>query len=348
MSKKTNKTAQELKAERVEYCKANPKTCLFNKVIWIGAIVVVIVALTLPDNENKQDAKKEVIITLGDYKNLTENQKLDVIQNGTFEHKLDDILANDYYNCMGDFAYQKNKDLLYLDVLQWCTNEYKNNYQSFLSHINEYKIRLSANYSVGYNQDIENIKNKKKTQAIQLVKKKEKQDYLNRDKSLSVKKYKTIREVLANTLDSFNEEQNTLEIYNEKYFRLSPTYVDGTLKQVLLEDEMRAFIDGVFRTFIHSDKNEIKILIVPALIDYNPYKIKKFNQELAFTMTITREKAIRTAQILLKINSLDELVEVKKIGNDIYTPWSNTMQRARYNDQGNPTLNTFFSVLVKE
>ena len=161
------------------------------------------------------------------------------------------------------------------------------------------------------------------------------------------KQYSTLKKAITSQTD-FYPENNTLEFYTNTNLRLSPLYFKGDDKEIILEMAQRAFIEGVYTAFIHTNLEEIEIEIYPLLVEsLNPYKTSGFNEDLRFIGKITKSQALQTAQELLKINSLDELEDNKMIDNIQFDSWSKIMNKARFNDTGYPTLNVFFARLVK-
>lgn len=76
--------------------------------------------------------------TLKTYKEKTKEERTNIIKNTLNKNgwKFGNN-AKDYINCMGDFAYHKNEDLKYTEVIKWCFNEENNNKEKFISHYNQ-------------------------------------------------------------------------------------------------------------------------------------------------------------------------------------------------------------------
>jgi len=329
-----------------------------------GLFIAAVIATPTPKEENTEASKKEVqeptaiksqlgshdILTLGQYKESLEKQKKEyigtVFLSNKWTKKNFEKYLDDYYNCMGDFAYQKDPNLTFIEVFKWCDNERANNYQSFLSHINELDVRNSDNYKISFDENIALLKKEKLLYAIKQAKMKEKNDYKKRDIKLKPSKFNTAREVIE-YLNDFSEDMQTFEEYSKNHIRLSTTFVDGDIDKYVLEEVKRTFIYGIFRVFIHSDIEEIQLTVVPLLIDLKPYKTIGYKKEFSITGTIKREDALNVAKKLLNIESFNELVKITRIDNFQTETWNSTMLRAIYNDQGSPTLNLFFQELSK-
>lgn len=306
-----------------------------------GIFILFLIGVFLPDSDKKEEqvAKKEQkvqnkkILTLGEYKNSSEKEKKEYIGTVFLANKWDKEKFNkyliDYYNCMGDFAYQKDQKLTFIEVFKWCDNERANNKIHFYSHINELDIRKNGHYNIGYDKKIALLKKEKMEEAKKLAISLQEKSITKNTKNF--KKYKTPLQPLEDLRGLY-----TVKEISKNEVVLYTAYFKGDSEQIILEEEKRNFIDAVFQTFIYTNIDFIKIGV-----------ITKERNDLSFQASIKREDALKVTQKLLHVNKFDDLIKVQKIDNTTFTSYNSIANRARYNDQGAPTLNAFFEELSK-
>jgi hypothetical protein len=88
-------------------------------------------------NSEKNDTSSVQDKTLKWYKSLSKEDRKSLVKATVKDKKWDTNVLEDYYNCMGDFAYAKAEELKFLEVIQWCNNEYANGRKEFKAHFNE-------------------------------------------------------------------------------------------------------------------------------------------------------------------------------------------------------------------
>lgn len=91
--------------------------------------------------DSKQELKKEVTTdkntTLADYRLFEKEDRLKVVSK-TIELKgWDKNLTAKYIDCMGDYAFNKNQELKYNEVMGWCRDEKERKPKKFNNHFNE-------------------------------------------------------------------------------------------------------------------------------------------------------------------------------------------------------------------
>jgi hypothetical protein len=95
--------------------------------------------------------------TLKWYKSLSADNRKTLVEATVRDSNWGIESTNDYYNCMGDFAFSKSEDLTYVEVIKWCRQEYENNLERFQSHFNELEAKdLSSQAAVMCQNVVEN------------------------------------------------------------------------------------------------------------------------------------------------------------------------------------------------
>ena len=131
------------------------------------------------------------------------------------------------------------------------------------------------------------------------------------------------------------------------HIQLSPIVVPGDYSGVIEEIIKRTIIYGVYRSFIHTDINQITVTAIPMEISFKggePRYLKGYERSI----TINRDKAEKLIEKYLKVSELSQLVTTVNIsGTSISDIWTKNFDRINYNDQGYPGITRFFGDLVK-
>lgn len=153
-------------------------------------------------------------------------------------------------------------------------------------------------------------------------------------------------------IDDFNDystSNGTFVVLTSKplHIQLSPQVVKGDLPEVIKEQVNRALMYGIYRSFIHTQINDITVTAVPIEINFRNKKsilLSKYKK----TISITRSEALSLVKKYINVASFSELVADTKIGTIvIHNQWTKDFNRIYYNDQGSPGLNRFISELSK-
>lgn len=284
--------------------------------------------------------KRKELFTLGDYKESSKEVKLAYIKKmfkaNKWSKENERKYLTPYYDCMGDFAYQKDPSLTFLEVVKWCDNERANNTRSFYSHINELDVRNSGKYEIGYDKNIALLKKEKKEKATNISIALEKKSFIGTLKTVKKK------ESPFKALEEFGGLYTVKEISKNEVI-LYTSYHANNDEKFILEEAKRNFIDGVYQSFIYTDVDYIKVDI---LLQEEETKEQHI---FSFQGSIKREDALKVAKELLNIKSFNDLVETKtfKDSDFEFVSYNAMMNRIRFNDAGYPTLNLFFEELSK-
>lgn len=160
------------------------------------------------------------------------------------------------------------------------------------------------------------------------------------DSDLCKSDYKTALEAFTD-LGDYYTENNSLEIISETplHIRLSsPALKDDfpDVKEMLVK---RAIIYGVYRAFLHTNKDEVTI--TSYLVDMNSKN--KLTGTSEFTIKITRKQALDIIKKYLPVQSYADLI-AKDSGGCFFSDGFNQL---RYDDKNkNVIFNKFFNDLI--
>lgn len=149
----------------------------------------------------------------------------------------------------------------------------------------------------------------------------------------------------ATTLEAFTDlgdyyaDNNSLEIISEAplHIRLSNLAVQGDHPDVKELMVKRAVIYGIYRSFIHTNKDEVTV--TSYLIDMN--NKKKLPSAPEYSVKITKKQALDIIKKYLPVQDYSDLIAKDGYG----CSFSEDFNRVRFNDQNENEFNAFFSDL---
>lgn len=154
-------------------------------------------------------------------------------------------------------------------------------------------------------------------------------------------KFATVQEMISDFGD-FYPENKSYELISESplHIRLSPMTMKGEHVDVLQEELKRAMIYGIYRSFIHTDVNEITVTVYPVLTTFRPVS-HTLLPDMAVTISKTRQQALRDVQKFVNVKSFAELLGGKEL------TWTKQFNQLRFNDQGGAGLNRFYAEISR-
>ena len=168
-------------------------------------------------------------------------------------------------------------------------------------------------------------------------------------RELPVPVYDSIAEMIEDFGD-FSASNGTFKVLKSKkvpHIQLSPMVVPGDLHKVIVEEVKREALYGIYKTFIHTEIDRVRISVVPLLLEDIKKGKKRYLKNYSVTMEVTKDKATKVARDLLKIDSLRDAIDLKKSGEKVSAGWSSTFLKACYNDLGPPGLNQFYRSITR-
>ena len=120
----------------------------------------------------------------------------------------------------------------------------------------------------------------------------------------------------------FMTETGTLKIVKQKPLHIELRIGRESDSNYAAEAMFRAYLWGVYRTFLHTKADEVTVTVVsPVAVDGNT----------KFTATSTRARALATVQQIPGIKGWDDLLTASQ-------SWSEPMKRCMYSSYGKPGL----------
>lgn len=159
------------------------------------------------------------------------------------------------------------------------------------------------------------------------------------DNALCKSDYKTVLDAFTD-LGDYYADNNSLEIISEEplHIRLSNLAVQGDHPDVKEMMVKRAVIYGIYRSFIHTNKDEVTV--TSYLIDMN--NKKKLPSSPEYSATITKKQALDIIKKYLPVQSYADLIAKDGYG----CSFSEDFNRVRFNDQNESEFNAFFGDLI--
>lgn len=147
---------------------------------------------------------------------------------------------------------------------------------------------------------------------------------------------------IAETIEDFGDyypEANSFELISKKplKMRFSPPAWDNDHKDVKVKLVERAVVYGVYRTFIHSNNDDVTI--VSYLVDSQGQR-GKLAGTTEYTVTLSRQKAEDILKKYMPVSSMSEIVNE----TCAFTPQFNELF---FDDSGKKGFDSFFNDLVK-
>lgn len=103
----------------------------------------------------------------------------------------------------------------------------------------------------------------------------------------------------------------------------------------------KASVNVAYRSFIHTDVNQITIIAFPHEYNYQTHS-SVFLKDKPLKLTITRQAALKEVQKYLHVNSFSDLVEQD---GTTFTP---SFYNCCYLPEGKPGLKSFYATLSKK
>lgn len=132
-------------------------------------------------------------------------------------------------------------------------------------------------------------------------------------------------EAMAEAMNDFPPENGAFKVLKRDPLHIQLVIgkeVKPESDQAAAGEMFRAFLWGVYRTFLHTSAEQVTVTVV------SPIAVEG---KKSMTETVTREHALVAAQNLLSVSGLEDLITARQT-------WSDAMKRCRYDDAGAPGL----------
>lgn len=143
---------------------------------------------------------------------------------------------------------------------------------------------------------------------------------------------------------NYSVSNGTFKVLQENpivHIQISPIVFEGELQDVIEEEIKRVMLEIIYETFLHTHLSTLKITVIPMDFDIQT-QTGKYLPVYSTTLQIGKAEATNVINTTLKIASLNDLVEMERIGETLYPRWSQEFEKSLYNDYGEPTLDQFF------
>jgi hypothetical protein len=160
-------------------------------------------------------------------------------------------------------------------------------------------------------------------------------------------KYDSAREAIL-AMHDYSEENNTFDVRsrNPPHIRISAQVVENDLREVIIEENKRALLYGVYRTFIHTDAQKVTVSAIPVQMSFDDDETQLLHR-FGRTITITRQQSLEVARHWLDVESFSDLVETKNFDGEPMTDmWTDKFKRGYYNDSP-PGLDRFYQAVIR-
>ncbi|MFK5892159.1 MAG: hypothetical protein QM504_02945 [Pseudomonadota bacterium] len=164
----------------------------------------------------------------------------------------------------------------------------------------------------------------------------------------NTKKFPSV-EAMIEKFNDYSVSNGTFKIIKNKplHIQLSPQVVKGDFPEIIELQVKRALIYGIYRSYVHTNINNITVTAIPKEINFNNKK-SKYLAGHKRTIFTTRSKALSLVKKYINVTSFSKLVKEEKMSGMVYyDQWIKDFDRIYYNDQGQPGLNRFISELAK-
>ncbi len=150
-------------------------------------------------------------------------------------------------------------------------------------------------------------------------------------------------------IGGYSESNGTLKILSLSplHIQLSPVVVKEDFPETIENEVRRALVDGIYRSFIHTNVNQIVVTAVPLEIDFST-KERRYVIGYKRTISKSRKEALDLVKRYLRVSSFSDLITDFKVGDMVFSDqWTKEFKRLYYNDQGPPGLVRFVGELAK-
>lgn len=119
--------------------------------------------------------------------------------------------------------------------------------------------------------------------------------------------------------------------------QLATTVAAGDLQENIDRELRRAALYGVYRTFIHTDTDAVKVRVVPNELAGSPPTLT-VRERPNLEVTVTRAQALQAAQSLVQVEQLSDLVTPEQAGKIQLDNWRKDFEGVYFKDDGQEAL----------
>lgn len=140
---------------------------------------------------------------------------------------------------------------------------------------------------------------------------------------------------MVEDLGDFSDENGTFTLVtsNPLYVKFSPHVVPGDLSENVRYEVQRAAIYGVYRTFVHTSADAVRVTASPLEIDLKSGKSKALNMPTV-DVTVTRAQALAAVNKLIPAGDFTDLVSPEQMGDMQLDNWTKGFETLYYKQPG--------------
>lgn len=146
--------------------------------------------------------------------------------------------------------------------------------------------------------------------------------------------FATVSEMIEDRAD-FSEELGTYKLIsaNPLHIQLAAQVVANDLPEVVLSEVQRAAIYGVYRTFIHTDADKVRVTAVPMEVTMNPWSGHILKSPVV-DIEVTRAQSLKAVASKIPASSLNDLVELTSDSDS----WSKPFAQLYFKPEGQAAI----------
>lgn len=166
-------------------------------------------------------------------------------------------------------------------------------------------------------------------------------------KAMPVSQFETVSEMIEEFSD-YSESNDTYRLVSEEplHIHLLPGVFAGDSESVVTGELQRALIYGIYKTFVHTNADEVHVTSTPLIMTFSPISRTPADTP-RLDITISREDALAAVQTFLDIEDLTELVKIEVGDGHKLETWSSDFTNLYYQDR-TPGLEKFFATLAAQ
>jgi hypothetical protein len=133
----------------------------------------------------------------------------------------------------------------------------------------------------------------------------------------------------------FSDENGTFKLLSTQplHVQFSPQIVPGDLAENVRYAVQRAALYGVYRTFVHTSAESVRVTATPIELDIKNGTSKKLKGPLV-EVTVTRAQALSAVKKLIQVNNFAELVKPEQMGTMQLDNWTKGFESLYYKQPG--------------
>lgn len=137
----------------------------------------------------------------------------------------------------------------------------------------------------------------------------------------------------------YSAEKGTFKLVSSTplQFQIAPTVAAVDLPENVQRELRRAALYGVYRTFVHTGADAVKIKAVPMEWKTNPTTLT-IQDKPSLEITVTRAQALKAAQSLVEVQQFSDLVTPEQAGEIQLDNWRKDFEAIYYKDDGQGAL----------